>query len=166
MGGDPGSLIRAMMEAYWSDDLREAEAKVEAALNGAFGSGIEGPLRELCLNPARTLEVVSGGRVPREPRDRALVAFAATVLLVGCTEGWRRLDRRFKARVLAPALAACYGVRLAVSNGGGAAGAHRVRVHLLLEEAARRAGEAGLLGELRRLVDSIRAEGALGGGGR
>ncbi len=167
-GRDPivDAFSRVISEVYWVESLEEAEEKL-----ARFLESLDGDLREvllerrrrICGSPESVLEAVRLEAMALEFRgedelvSRFLLArsILATSYLVQCTPSWQRMAPREKARVLAPLYRASKALELAAERLPRIDEARLREAEEMLEIAARRMDEEGLIDELRRYIEGV-----------
>lgn len=168
---DPVSeaFARIIDEIYWEEDLAVAERRL-----AKFLESIDDDLRELllerrrkiCSDPSVIIEAVRLETMATEaglesPAARLLFAKSLlnTGFLIQCTPTWGRLTPREKARILVAMYRASKALELAAKRFPDVDELHLSHAEEMIELAARRAEEYGLIQELRehiaRLADRL-----------
>lgn len=169
-GKDPitEAFSSVINDVYWVESLEEAEEKLASFLESMDDDLREVLLerrRRICGSPDTVLEAVRLEALALEvEREDVLVSrlllaksILATSYLVQCTEKWRSMGPREKARILAPLYRASKALELASQRLPSVDEARLREAEEMLEEAARRMDREGLIDELRRYIDSVMA---------
>ena len=164
---DPVSeaFAKIIDEIYWEDDLSSAERRL-----AEFLESIDDDIRELllerrkkiCSDPSVLVEAVRLEAMATEagldnPVARLLFAksLLSTGFLIQCTPTWRKLTPREKARILVAMYRASKALELAAKRFPEVDELHLSHAEEMIELAARRAEEYGLIQELRDHIESL-----------